>query len=260
MNYGLKEKIKAGDMVLGCFLNFYSPPLVETIGMAGYDFFVLDNEHGSFSPHEIECMIRAADAVDLATIVRVDYDNSSIHKVLDMGAEGIQVPKVNTRMDAETVVKRAKYPTEGERGVGFSSRSARLSREKGAAYIKKANENVLIVVQIETPQAIDNIEEILATPGVDIAFLGKMDLSASVGFPGEVLNPSVLEMENKFNTAVQKYGAVSGIVLEKNTTFEETYKRRTLYVTNAIGEIISSLSRTVKVRDEFLASLHNKNE
>lgn len=116
MNYRLKEKIKAGDMVLGCFLNFYSPPLVEIMGMAGYDFFVLDNEHGNFSPHEIECMICAADAVNLATIVRVDYDNSSIQKVLDMGAEGIQVPKVNTRMDAETVSNVRNIPLRENAG------------------------------------------------------------------------------------------------------------------------------------------------
>ncbi len=260
MNYKLKEKIKSGNMVLGCFLNFYAPSLVETMGMAGYDFFVLDNEHGNFTPHEIECMICAADVVNMATIVRVDYDNSSIQKALDTGAEGIQVPKVNTRMDAEAVVNRAKFPTEGERGVGFSTRNARLSREKGAAYISRANENVLIVIQIETQQAIDNIEEILATPGIDVAFLGKMDLSASIGFPGEMFNPAMLEMENKFKAATQKYGVVSGIVLSKDMTFEEAYKQRTLYVTNTIGEALSSLSETVKVRDDFHACLHNKNK
>lgn len=254
-DYSLKEKIKAGQMVLGCFLNFYSPPLVEILGMAGYDFCVLDNEHGGFSPHELESMIRAADVVDLAAMVRVDYDPSSIQKALDAGAEGIQVPKVNTRMDAETAVRRAKYPTEGERGVGFSSRSARLSREKGAAYIRKANESVLIVAQIETAQAIENIDEILCVSGIDVAFLGKMDLSGSLGFPQEDSNPAVQEMERRFYDAVQKRAMVSGIVLPKNAALEQAHRQGTRYVTATIAEALSSLSKTVKARDDFIASL-----
>jgi 4-hydroxy-2-oxoheptanedioate aldolase len=258
MNFKLKEKLKAKEVVLGCFINYYAPSQVEMIGLAGYDFFVLDNEHGSFSPHEIENMIRAANVVGLSVIVRVDYDNSSIQKALDTGAEGIQVPKVNTRLDAETVVKRAKYPTEGDRGVGFSARSARLSREKGAAYIKKANENVLIVIQIESKEAIDNIDEILSTPGIDVAFLGKVDLSASIGLPGDVSNPAVLEMESKFYTAAKKHGIVSGLVLDKKMTFEDAYNRRTLYLADGIPDTIANIAAKVKTRDEFLAYMQNK--
>ena len=212
MEFKLKKKLLAGEIAVGFFLNYYAPAIVETLGMAGCDFFVLDNEHGNFSPSEMEDMIRAADCVGLSTIVRVDYNPSSIQKALDMGAEGVQIPKVNTRQDAELAVMRSKYPPFGERGVGFSARAVRVSKVKGPAYLELANENVLVVAQIETPTAIANIREILATPGIDVAFLGKMDLSTAVGTPGDTASPVMVKLTEEFITASREAGVVSGCI------------------------------------------------
>lgn len=216
-------------MVLGCILNYYAPALAESIGMAGYDFLLLDNEHGSFSPSELENMIRAADAVGLSTIVRVDYDCSSIQKALDMGAEGVQIPKCNTRQDAEQAVLHAKYPPLGDRGVGLSARCVRVSELTGAAYLREANENVLVVIQIETPSAIEDLREILSTPGIDVAFLGKVDLSATVGTIREFSTPAMLELTEKFYGETRKAGAVTGLIHTRDLTLQEMQKQNSLY-------------------------------
>jgi 4-hydroxy-2-oxoheptanedioate aldolase len=254
MRYGLKKRIAKSEIVLGCFLNYYAPALVETLGMAGYDYLLLDNEHGAFSPHEMESMIRAADSAGLATVVRVDYDVSAIQKALDMGAEGIQVPKVNTAEEARAVVRRAKYPPLGDRGIGFSCRSARLSAEKGAEYIRRANEDTLVVVQIETPQAIENLDEILGVPGLDVAFLGLMDLSLSVGCPGDLAAPALTGLERRFHEAVLRHSMVSGLVVPMDVSFESLPERTTLYAATAIGEVTSRLAATAKALKEFRVS------
>ena len=229
MSYSLKNKLHLGEIVIGGFINFYAPDVVEIMGVNGCDYCVLDNEHGCFSPIELLHMVRAADSVGMSTIIRVDYDASSIQKALDMGAEGVQVPKVNTREDAALAVKRAKYPPEGDRGVGFSSRSARLARLKKTEYLQYANDNVLVVVQIETPEAIANIDEILSVPGVDVAFLGKMDLSSAIGRPGEVNSPVMNSLTDRFLDAVKRHGRIAGhiydgsdlsVLLERNALYQ----------------------------------------
>ena len=229
MKYSLKNKLKSGKIVIGGFINFYAPDVVEMMGINGCDYCVLDNEHGCVSPNELVHMVRAADSVGMSTIVRVDYDDSSIQKALDMGAEGVQVPKVNTKEDAVLAVKRAKYPPEGDRGVGFSSRSARLSGLKKNEYLQYANDNVLVVVQIETPEAIANIDEILSVSGVDVAFLGKMDLSSAIGRPGETNSPIMNSLTDQFFAATKRHGRIAGhiydgsdlsVLLEKNALYQ----------------------------------------
>lgn len=249
MRFTLKRKLLEGKQIVGCFLNYYAPALVETIGMTGCDFFVLDNEHGSFSPSEMENMIRAADSVGMATIVRVDYDNSSIQKALDMGAEGVQIPKVNSRQDAELAVMRAKYPPQGDRGVGFSARCVRVSEIKGAAYLKEANENVLVIAQIETPDAIENLPDILAVPGIDVAFLGKMDLSTAVGTPRDVSSPVMLELTARFFDETRKAGVISGYIHDNSVSLAEAKKKNSLYIATVAG-LSGNVQATVKERND----------
>ena len=185
MKNSLKQKIINGKNVLGVFLGFYSPALIEMIGYSDYDFVVIDDEHGAFSHAEIEDMVRAAELVGLAPIIRVSYDASSIQKALDRGASGIQVPMVNTKEDAQMVVKRAKFPPLGQRGAAFSIRAARFGKDGGESYFHEADENVLICVHIETPEAVQNFKEIMSVPGIDMAFIGSTDLSVNMGYRAE---------------------------------------------------------------------------
>jgi 4-hydroxy-2-oxoheptanedioate aldolase len=185
MNNRVKEKMMNGERALGAFVGIYSPAVVEMLGYAGFEFIVIDDEHGTFSHSELENMIRTADSVNIIPIVRVSYDSSSIQKALDRGAKGIHVPMVNTKEDALSVVKRAKYPPIGQRGAAYSIRSARFGKDSGKEYIDAANRDILIAVHIETREAAQNFEEIMTVDGIDLAFLGPTDLSVSMGYPTE---------------------------------------------------------------------------
>ncbi len=248
MRFTLKKKLRDKKIIVGFILNYYAPAIVETFGMAGADYFILDNEHGCFSETEMENMVRAADSVGISTIVRVDYDNSSIQKALDMGAEGVQIPKINTRSDAERAVMLAKYPPDGERGVGLSARAVRVSETKGAAYLRLANENVLVIAQIETPAAIENIREIITTPGIDVAFLGKMDLSTAVGTPGDTTSPIMTELIEKFFSATSETGIVSGYIYDGKKPLADRREQNALYITTVVN-CMGNIGEILKERD-----------
>lgn len=183
MSLTLKNKMYNNTTVLGCFVNYSSPDLVEMIAYAGYDFVILDNEHGSISYDSLNHMIRAANSLSIAPIVRVSYDKSSIQKSLDQGAKGIQVPWVNNIDDANEVIQKAKYSPVGKRGVSFSTPAAKYSSTNNPEFFtNEQNENTLISVQIETKEAADNFDKITSLAEVDIAFIGTADLANDMGY------------------------------------------------------------------------------
>lgn len=209
----LKEKLSRGETALGLFLNINSPALVEISGYAGFDFIVIDNEHGPFSDPDIEELIRAAELMNVTPIVRVSYNQASIQKVLDRGAKGILVPLVNTRAEAEAVVKKAKFPPLGTRGTAYSIRAARWGNYKGKEYLDSADQNTLISVQIETAEAVKNFEEIISVPGIDIAYIGPGDLSVSMGYKAEGPNhPEVQKVIQDLLRCGREHGVYMGIM------------------------------------------------
>jgi 4-hydroxy-2-oxoheptanedioate aldolase len=213
MNNKVKGKIKNGEQVLGAFVGIYSPAVVEMLAFAGFEFIVIDDEHGTFSHSELENMIRTADSVNLIPIVRVSYDSSSIQKALDRGAKGIHVPMVNKKEDALSVVKRAKYPPIGERGAAYSIRAARFGKDTGKEYIDAANRDIFIAVHIETREAAQNFEEIMGVDGIDLAFLGPTDLSVSMGYPTEgASHPEVQQTLSQLYERGRKLGVPIGTI------------------------------------------------
>ncbi|HET7627125.1 MAG TPA: aldolase/citrate lyase family protein [Bacillales bacterium] len=210
----MKEKLKNGEDVLGAFINFFSPSLVEMIGYAGFEFVIIDNEHGAFSSSETEHMIRAAEIAGLVPIVRVSYDAASIQKALDRGAKGIQVPMVNHKDDAKRVVKSAKYPPEGIRGTAYSIRPAQFGKKSGSLYLREANDETLVVVHIETVEAVRNIDEILSVSGIDVVFIGTVDLAVNMGHSDDVEHEDVqLAIQSIYEKAEEKeipVGTVAG--------------------------------------------------
>ncbi|WP_186446207.1 HpcH/HpaI aldolase family protein [Paenibacillus cremeus] len=212
MNNVVKTKLQQGGTAVGCFIGFHSPTLVEMLGDSGFDFVVIDNEHGPFSWSEVEEMVRAAELAGTVPIVRVAYDASDIQKALDRGAYGIHVPMVNTREQAQEVVQRAQFPPAGKRGTAYSVRSARYGTRGGADYLKASNEQILIAVHIETPQAVENIEEIMNVQGIDIFYIGPTDLSVTMGYAVE--GPEHAEVQKAMETVLtcgRKLGRTVGI-------------------------------------------------
>lgn len=189
----MKAMIAAGRPALGCSLMFPSPQIVEMLGHAGFDWVLLDCEHGSLSLADVELMAMAADAVGITAIARPrSNDAADIQSVMDRGVGGVQIPHINSAADARAAVAAVKFAPIGARGLAAGTRPDRWGLGgKMADFAERANAESLVCVQLEHEEAITNAAEILAVPGIDVFFIGPSDLSQSMGHPGNPKAPKV---------------------------------------------------------------------
>ncbi|MBA7572789.1 2-dehydro-3,6-dideoxy-6-sulfogluconate aldolase [subsurface metagenome] len=190
---GLKKVLQSGETAFGPFLKLTDPAVVEIMGFAGFDFVIIDAEHGPISMQSAQ-NIRAAETANITPIIRVaNNDESLILRALDIGAQGVEIPQINCKSDALRAVKSVKYSPQGERGVCRYVRAANYSSMDKFKYFKSANEETMIIAHIEGVEGINNLDEILSVPGIDVIFIGPYDLSQSLGIPGEVNHSLVIE-------------------------------------------------------------------
>ncbi len=190
----LKEVLKEGKNVFGPFMKFTDPAAVEIMGFAGFDFVIIDAEHGPISMQNAQNMIRAAEIANITPVIRVaNNDEALILRALDIGAQGIEIPQINSKSQAIKAVRSVKYAPQGERGVCRYVRAANYSSMDKYEYFKSANNETIIIAHIEGVKGINNLDEILSVPDMDVIFIGPYDLSQSLGIPGEVNNPLVTE-------------------------------------------------------------------
>lgn len=190
----LKQAFKEGQTLVGTWLNAVSPAQVETIGYAGFDFVILDTEHSAYDIAGCENLVRAADAARLPCLVRVSDDNpTSVSKVLEYGAQGVVVPHVGSRAEAEEAVKKAHYPPVGVRGAAPSIRAAHYGQTAWPDYLAQARAETMVVLQIEGHEGIQNLDAIMAVAGVDVLFVGPFDLSTVLGISGQLDHPLLLD-------------------------------------------------------------------
>ena len=243
----LKEKLRNNEQVLGAFISINAPALVEIVGYSGFDFVVIDDEHGAFSPSELENLIRTADSVGLVPVVRVSYDPSSIQKALDRGAKGIQVPMVNTKEDALEVVNRVKFPPLGRRGASFSIRPARYGLDSGKSYLEKCNDEIIVIAHIETLEATKHFEEIIGTEGIDVAFIGTTDLSVDMGFYDKgAKHPDVQKIVRTLNDKGKEMKIPMGTVSGNAKGAKEAFDNGSNYVCVVLNSVmISSFTNVV---------------
>lgn len=210
-----KNKIKQKKCVIGSFMKTTDPAYIEIAGYAGYDFVIIDLEHGPSSIENAQNLVRAAQISGVVPIIRTQ-DNSeiAIQKALDIGAMGIQPPQINNAEQAKQAVRAAKYAPNGVRGVCRFVRASKYSSQDRDEYFKAANEN-LVILQLEGKSAIDNIDEILKVDGVDIYFIGPYDLSASLGVIGQVDHPEVHKAMKEIIAKASKRGIAVGTFVDK---------------------------------------------
>ena len=190
----LKKALQAGKVTVGPFSKITDPAVVEIMAFAGFDFIIIDMEHGPISIEHAQNMIRAAESADITPIIRVRKNDETLTlRALDIGVQGIEIPQINRKMDAELAVKAVKYAPDGERGVCRYVRAAQYSSQDKYEYFTKANQETAIIIHIEGIEGIRNLEDILSVPGLDVIFIGPYDLSQSLGIPGQVNHPSVIE-------------------------------------------------------------------
>jgi len=205
-----EEKLKNGGAVFGPFINTIDPAFVESIGHTGFDFVVLDLEHGPASLDQLQNLIRAADVSGTFPVVRTPPGNlHAIGAVQDVGARGVLIPQIINSEDVRKVVKSTRFHPKGERGVSGVVRAAKYSAMKSEDYFTMSNKNLLII-QLEGKEAIDNIDAILEVPDIDILFIGPYDLSQSLGVPGQVNHPKVIETIYQAVQKIRSKGLIAG--------------------------------------------------
>jgi 4-hydroxy-2-oxoheptanedioate aldolase len=229
-----RDKIKKGKCVAGPFMKSLDPAFVEIAGHAGFDFVILDMEHGPSDVPGLQNLIRAAQCTNVLPVVRVpDTTESLMSKVLDAGASGIQVSQIVNAKQAEDAVKNSKFSPAGHRGVCRFVRAAGYSSIDRFEYFKQANES-LIILQLEGEEAINNLREILNVRGIDIIFIGPYDLSQSLGVPGQIDHPAVFEKMRYIVDEAKKRNIVTG-------TFVDNYENATLWKSMGVQYISYSV-------------------
>lgn len=209
----LKKKLSKGESVIGTFVKLMDPAVPELLALAGFDFFVLDAEHVAVGREHLSNIVRAADAAGITALVRVrENQQVEILQSLDLGYAGVQVPNVDTAQAAKDLVSYVKYTPVGIRGLSPSVRACDYGTRNVQEYIDAANANTLVVAHCETRTCVENLDEILRVEGVDVVFIGPMDLSQSYGVPGKPGTPEVQAAIRAASIGTLKAGKVVGTV------------------------------------------------
>lgn len=208
----IRQRVISGEIVAGTWCNLGSSVSAKMAGQAGFDWLLIDLEHGVGDHESLIYQLQAVESTPAAPIVRIAWNEASRFKrVLDLGASGIMVPYVNNAAEAKLAVSSMCYPPLGIRGVAKTC----LVTEFGQyfeEYYSKANDNLLTVVQIETKAAVDSADEIAAVSGVDVLFVGPVDLSASLGVLMEFDNPEFRGAKARVVAACRNAGKAAGII------------------------------------------------
>jgi len=204
--------LESGRTQYGVWLGIPDRSVAEIMAGAGFDWLLIDHEHGTFELKDVMSHLQVLAAYDVAPIVRpVDANPALLKKLCDIGAQSFIVPMIDTPEQAAEVVRAVKYPPEGRRGLGTSlARAARWNTVPG--YLQKANDEMLVVVQAETVTALDNLQAIAGTPGIDGVFIGPSDLSASMGHTGNVAHPEVVEAVGDALRRIRAAGKHAGLL------------------------------------------------
>lgn len=207
----LKRKLQRGEAVFGPFMNCSYPAFIEIVGMAGFDFAIVDMEHGPLSVETAEDLCRTGQNVGLDPIVRVrKNDAPQIQRALDIGSAGVQVPQIETRADAEAVVRASKYQPLGMRGVSLYTRAGDYTVYGLKGITDRLNAEQVVIIHIEGVRGLQNLEEVVAVPHIDVIFLGPYDLSQSFGIPGQIDDPRVVKGMEEAVGKIRDSGKAAG--------------------------------------------------
>lgn len=234
-----KAKILAGETVHGCFLKYPQPALAEIIAMAGFDFVLFDGEHGTLQPSDIEDLVRAAELRGATPLARVTTNQPQmILRYLDTGLHGVQVPWVNTTQDVELAVQYTKYGPRGIRGLAGGRASDWGLLESIGDYTARANRETMLIVHIETADAVELVDEYVKVDGVDVLFLGPTDLSHSLGHPGHVEHPDVQAALQHVADVVRPSDKALGIYAGTASFAREWQERGARYIATSVESVL----------------------
>ena len=254
----LKQKIQQKQVILGTMLSELSTPnIIRVMKAGGLEFVIIDAEHGPFDLSQLSDLVAEANLCGLPCLVRIpEIRREWITKVLDMGADGMLVPMVSTKEDAEKIVRLAKYPPLGCRGVSTTRAHTNYNPGKLGDYFVEANNRTIILTQIETPEGIENAQDIINVEGVDALMVGPSDLSTSYGFPGDADAPVVQEAIEKVLAAAKAAGKTAGFIHSKPEKLRK-WKARGMTIFSC-GSELNMIKNGVKRNAEALYAPDDK--
>ena len=215
----LKKRLVDGETLLGCWLNLGSSLTAELVGLAGFDWVLIDSEHGPGSENDVLHQLQALEHTAAAAVVRVEsFERQRFHRVLDLGAEGVMCPRIKTVEEARLAARAMRYQPAGLRGV------ARMVRATGFGanfkdYIGQGQENLVGIVQIETEEILSSLDAVAGMDGVDVLFVGPLDLSIALGAFEQKDHPRFLEALKSTATAAERAGKAAGVLLSSPEEF-----------------------------------------
>lgn len=241
-----KAKLKAGETVFGAYLRHADPGLAEVLAHYGWDYLLFDGEHCPLTERDCENLARVSELRDVTPIVRVPVNQPSvIGRFLDTGMQGIQIPMVNSAEEAQAVVRAVKYQPLGTRGLA-AARAANYGQSPGFVvkeHIEKANAETLVIVQVETVAGMEQTPRIAEIPGIDVIFIGPMDLSHSLGVAGELRHPKLLSACDSIASAVKSRGKALGIMVGNAEAAIEWKERGARYIMIVLEALIAPAVR-----------------
>jgi 4-hydroxy-2-oxoheptanedioate aldolase len=249
-----KKQLREGHPKLGLFLNSHSPTVAEQLAHSGYDWLLVDSQHGPMGYETLSAMLAGIAHGGAKSLVRVAgyHDRAGIQQSLDTGADGVLIPYINTADEARQAVSCARYPTAGTRSVYFPQRS--MNKKGLLGYAGAANENTILALQVETADCIKNIDEIAAVPGVDLLFLGQNDLCMSMGlyekyeFPHMYTSPELAAATEKLRAAAKKNNVILGLFLFGTARVGEFLEKGFPFISvgNDLHHILTQATQYVK--------------
>src|SRR3954467_7004633 len=238
-----KSALKSARPQIGLWSSLSSNYSVEVIAGAGFDWILLDSEHSPADLENLLTQLQAAAPYPAHAVVRVPWnDMVTMKRTLDIGAQSLLIPYVCSAEEAKAAVSYTRYPPAGVRGVAGTTRATRFGRVKD--YAKRAHEEICVLVQVETEEALKNIESICAVDGVDGVFIGPADLHASMGYPGETSNPKILPLIEDAMRRIAKAGKAPGYLSPVEADARRMMAAGTLFC--AVGADVGLLARSAE--------------
>jgi len=233
-NY-LQQKLKDGTQTIGTWNIVNSTMLVDVIASSSIDFIIVDAEHGAFSYESAQTLVSVCESYQVSPIMRVGEINESlILRALDIGMHGVQLPNIRTAQDAQAFVQYAKYPPQGVRGFSPYTKAGLYDVSNAKTMPKLANDNTLLIANIEDETGLNNLDEISKTPGIDIIFIGLFDLSKSLGIPGDIENQRVMDKLEQAVTIVHQNKKKVGSIASNLTMLSVLKKQKLDYITYSV--------------------------
>ncbi len=213
----MKQLFHRKQPMLGAWCSLASPTLINIIASAGYDFVILDMEHGYFGIETLESMIRACAVEECGCVVRTStLDRQQVLTALDLGADTVLIPHIQNKEQAEKAVSYAKYHPLGTRGFSPFTPAGKYSYENRMHHCDKANAATSVGLIIEDKEGLDNLHEIVAVPHIDFVYLGAYDISLSLGIPGDLASPMLLETIQSALQTINGAGITAGSMAALN--------------------------------------------